>query len=302
MRSRADCAQNDVLSRRLVRSAGLEVLLYSFAMILSVAGCSPNPTQSDLDAELRQADSLTTKVLFIGSSYFSFNDLPALLKGLADSSAKRVVFAYDIIDGTYLTDHVQSATTPQMIRKARWDYLLLQDAGPQVGYPDTHGSIVPPYIDRQTHWALTQLKQMASQNCEESKLVFLMPWAFEDGLTWIKGQTDTYEDMQLKIYQNTLAWAREIGFVVAPVGWAWRKVISERRLLHYLFMSDYNHPSYRGSYLTACVLYATVFKESVAGNGFRGGLSQGEAEYFQHIASQTVLDSLDLWNIQLSRR
>lgn len=301
MRSRANCAHNDVASCGWERSAEQGGILLSFAMILLVAACSSNPVQSDLDAELQQADSLTTKVLFIGSSYFSFNDLPALLKGLADSSGKRVVFAYDIIDGTYLKDHVQSAATPQMIRKAQWDYLLLQDAGPQVGYPETHGSIVPPYVDRQTHWALTQLKQMAFQNCKESKLVFMMPWAFEDGLTWIKGQTDTYEEMQLKIYQNTLAWAHDIGFLVAPVGWAWRKVITERPFPHYLFMSDYNHPSYRGSYLTACVLYATMFKESVAGNGFRGGLSQGEAGYFQQIASQTVLDSLGLWNITLSR-
>lgn len=269
---------------------------------LAVAGCSVSPTESDLDDELRRADSLTTKVLFIGSSYFSFNDLPALLQGLADSSGKKVAFAYDIINGTYLDDHVRSSLTPEMIRKADWDFVLLQDAGSPVGYPETHGSIVPPYVQRETRWALTQLKEMAQRNHDKTKVVFLMPWAFEDGLTWIKGQTDTYEEMQQRICANTLAWSREIGFVVAPVGWAWRAVTAERPWKHYLFLSDYNHPSLRGSYLTACVLHATMFKKSVAGNGFRGGLSRLDAEYFQRVASQTVLDTLSLWNIGLPRQ
>ncbi len=102
--------------------------------------------------------------------------------------------------------------------------------------------------------------------------------------------------------RGTLERRKEIGFLVAPVGWAWRTVISEHPALHYLFLSDYNHPSLRGSYLTACVLYVSVFKESVVGNGYHGGVPEEEAEYFQRVASRTVLDNLQLWNIPATAR
>lgn len=36
-----------------------------------------------------------------------------------------------------------------------------------------------------------------------------------------------------------------------------------KKELHYLHLSDYNHPSKRGSYLTACVIYAIIFKEEL---------------------------------------
>ena len=81
-----------------------------------------------------------------------------------------------------------------------------------------------------------------------------MAWAFEDGMTWYQDWTDTYEDMQLKIYDTVLEYAEEIGFMIAPVGWSWYKVLEELDYpLHYLHMGDWNHPSLKGSYLMACM-------------------------------------------------
>ena len=36
-----------------------------------------------------------------------------------------------------------------------------------------------------------------------------------------------------------------------------------KKELHYLHLSDYNHPSKRGSYLTDYVIYAIIFKEEL---------------------------------------
>jgi hypothetical protein len=126
----------------------------------------------------------------------------------------------------------------------------------------------------------------------------MMPWAFEDGMTWIPGQTDDYLAMQDSIRENALAWAGSLNLVVAPVGMAWRKVIEGWVPPHYLHMDDWNHPSRRGSYLSAATIFSTVFKESSEALDFDWALSSSEAEAFRAVASGVVMDSLALWNIR----
>jgi len=43
----------------------------------------------------------TCKILFIGSSYFNFNDMPDLFRNLANSSGKEVYLDWQIPSGLY---------------------------------------------------------------------------------------------------------------------------------------------------------------------------------------------------------
>jgi hypothetical protein len=241
----------------------------------------------------------TSHILFIGASYFTYNNLPKMYEELVKSSGKTIAVTTFLINGTYMEQFAENPEVKDLIKQKPWDIVFLHESGPPVGYPETHYLFIPPYIQRHTYQALEQFKKMISENCSETKMIFLMPWAFEDGLTWISGQTDTFFDMQLKIYETTIKWSDEIGFITAPVGWAWRAVMLEQPPLHYLFQSDWNHPSVRGSYLTACVLYATAYCTSIIGNSYYAGLGKEEATYFQQIASSVVLEDIDLWNIPL---
>lgn len=238
------------------------------------------------------------KILFIGSSYFNYNNLPEMFQNLAEAGGKKVLIDRSTKNGTYLDFHCTNATTAQKINQEKWDFVLLQGVCTNCGYPDTHQLIFPPYESHPLKPALETLYQKSKANCESTKVVYCMPWAFEDGTLWLQGGTDTYFDMQQKIYDNTLKFADEIGLVIAPVGWAWKTVINEKRKeAHYLHLSDYNHPSKRGSYLTACVLYATIFKEALKDVSFYADLAEDEAKYFQSAASEIVLNDLELWNI-----
>jgi hypothetical protein len=125
----------------------------------------------------------------------------------------------------------------------------------------------------------------------------MMPWAFEDGMTWIPGETDDYFAMQERIRENALAWAASLDLVVAPVGMAWMKVMQGGVPTHYLHMEDWNHPSRRGTYLSAATLFSTVFQESTEDLDFTWGLPVLEAEALRRAASEVVMDSLSLWNI-----
>ena len=231
------------------------------------------------------------EILFIGSSYFNFNNLPGLFKNLAISSQKEIYIDQQVTNGLYLSDYAGSTATEAKINERDWDYVILQGVGILVAYPDD-------YTDHPVYPALVSLQNKISGNCASTKMVFCLPWAFEDGMTWVPGWTDTYAEMQFIIYENTLQLSNDLDFVIAPVGWAWNTVLEELNYpLHYLHMGDWNHPSLKGSYLMACAIFSTVFQESTIDNPFMGGLPAENADYFQDVASSTVLDNLDLWNI-----
>lgn len=230
-------------------------------------------------------------ILFIGSSYFNLNNLPNLFENLAINSGKDIYVEPYSRNGPYLYDHASSSATESKINEQDWDYIVLQGVGRLMAYPDY-------FTDHPVYPALVTLQNKISANCESTKMIFCLPWAFEDGMTWYQDWTDTYEDMQIKIFENTLQYSDEIGFIIAPVGWAWYTALQEKNYpLHYLHESDWNHPSLKGSYLMACVIFSTVFLESSVDIPYYGGLIEEEGSYFQIVASHTVFDNLSLWNI-----
>jgi len=246
---------------------------------------------TNIFCQARETYDDTCRVLFIGSSYFEAFDVLSLFSNLAAAGGKSVEIDESVRSGLYLADHVLMAETEAKINSKDWDYVVLQGVGSLMAYPDsyTHHPVYP---------ALQALCSKIHNNCSSTKVVFCLPWAYEDGMTWLQGWTDTYNDMQDKIYDNTLKYAGEIEFIIAPVGWAWKTVLNEKSFpLHYLHLSDWNHPSLKGSYLMACVIYSTLFCENVLGNSYYYTLEYEEAHYFQTVASQTVMQNTDLWKI-----
>ncbi len=66
---------------------------------------------------------------------------------------------------------------------------------------------------------------------------------------------------------------------------------------HYLYQSDFNHPGPRGSYLAAATVYSTLFQESSVGVGYDWALNEADAAELREVASTTVMENLELWNI-----
>ncbi len=228
------------------------------------------------------------EVLFIGSSYFNYWGTPAIFQEMAESAGKNINVASMVPSGALLINHANSSFTLAKINERNWDYVILQGVGKYTAYPE---------LGKDVKYALEKLKEQILANCESTKVVFCMPWAYEDGMTWA-GWLDTYLDMQTKIYENTLSFSNDVGFMVAPVGWAWERVLREKNYpLHYLHEDDWNHPSLKGSYLMACVIFSAVFQESSTGLNYYGTVQEDEAKYFQNVASSIVMNNLELWNI-----
>jgi len=96
------------------------------------------------------------------------------------------------------------------------------------------------------------------------------------------------EDIRLTGYMTM---AEENGSTVVPVGLSWKQSMdNDPDSLINLYSGDNSHPSLSGTYLTACVMYATMFQKSPVGATYTAGLSEYDAYYLQQIAEDVVLD------------
>ena len=265
----------------------------SYFMVCLLFSCNiTDSPEEERNAYLESGSSSAPTVLLIGSSYFNDNDLPMILKKLSESANEEIKISTSITNGLYLSDHAIYDYTLNKIKEKQWDFVVLQGSGSVIAYPGMD-------MEHMLYPALVALKEKILKNDSLTQIIYCMPWAFEDGMTWQTSGGDDYAEMQQKIYENTLRYSKNIGFTISPVGWAWNRVLFEKEYpLHYLHSSDYNHPSQKGSYLMACVIHTTLFKKSTEGVSFSGNISDDDASYFQEVGSEVVLDDLQLWNIE----
>lgn len=236
------------------------------------------------------------KVLFIGSSYFAYNNMPQMVARFCTAGNRRVLIDGAIIPGQLLEDHNTFKSTSDKIKRLDWDYVVLQGVGMNVAYPDGYPEYPGKY--KILISVLKEMKEKILDNHPETKIIYCMPWAYEDGMTWFKDGTDTYEMMQDKIYKNTLAFADSVDLMIAPVGEAWREIIKKNTSLHYLFDTDFNHPSKKGSYVLASTIYSSIYKESTKDLNFYFGLPRKEVDFFKSVSDSVVLNHLKLWRLE----
>jgi hypothetical protein len=233
----------------------------------------------------------TTHVLFLGNSYFDWDFLPGLFENLCIQSGKEVYVDHYTPSGKTLDFHASSQLTQMKINSQDWDFVVMIGSSALIAYPDS-------FTSQPVYAAMQKLKEKIMRNSQSTVAVYCMPWAYEDGMAWLEGWTDGYTEMQENILQHTLEYADEFGYLIAPVGWAWYKVLEAKGYpMQYLHISDMSHPTVKGSYLMACTIYTTLFHESPEGNAFLADLPAEEAYYFQSMAAETVLNWPLLWRI-----
>ena len=268
--------------------------LLLFLILFSAAACGiTGPAATDAAGP----EGGDLRVLFIGASYLAVNNLPGLFAGMAEVGNKQVYVAKRVQSGFYLDYFAVDQATSRAIQDHEWDYVILSGGCQTAAYPNTHYLIKEDWGNHNPLPALKRFREKVSASNPDAKLVYIMPWAFEDGMTWIPGQEDDYFAMQDSIRTHALAWADSLDLVVSPVGMAWKAIMESGVPEHYLHEGDWNHPNPRGSFLSAATLYATVFKETAGNLGIHWILDEEEARVLLQVGSTAVLDSLALWNI-----
>jgi hypothetical protein len=254
------------------------------------------------------------KVLFIGNSYTSVNNLPAMLEGLADTAGGRKIDAdRHLVGGCTLERHVREKQAIGKIHSEKWDVVVLQEQS------------LRPVLDRQSMHKYARLLD-AEIRQQGAKTVFYLTWArqhipemqegvdpakspeYAKAMYQISGAAkttnfETWCQQQKAGLQGGLNGAyfdisKELGAKVAPIGVAWKKALASDPpfVLH---RRDKSHPNPTGTYLAACVFYATLLDKSPVGlpNEVKQGdkvlvsIPGDEAKRLQEIAWESVTRS-----------
>lgn len=253
---------------------------FIFTLCLALLLCSiPVPAHA---ARLRAQSSTKVRVLFIGNSYTQRNRMPQIFKKLCDSSGQNVVVRSVTNPGHSLNGILDQDTTTgkkilRLLNTQKWDYVVVQD---RHRFP-----ITKPKKMRKAISTLAPYIQNAG-----AKMVLYQTWAPQ------KGHLDYYKysrlvssrsDYQNQVNKVVAAIAKENNALVAPVGTAFLQCNSTYSQLQ-LLKDDYSHPTWTGSYLSACVMYATIFSSSPRGLSYTGKLKRATAAKLQKLAANVT--------------
>lgn len=234
--------------------------------------------EASTDADTNVAES-TIRVLFVGNSYTYVNDLPGWVTRIALSSGRPPAIETDSITagGATLQDHWSAPATVARVGDGTWDYVVLQ------------GQSVEPLLDPATfHAYAQQLADTASQ--AGAGPVFFETWARQEGneIYDYPFSGGTPSAMQQGLHDAYLLAAQNAGGVMAPAGDAWSVVLAQYPAMT-LHAADGSHPTEAGTYLAACVFYATLTGQSPLGVQDRpASLSDADATALQTVAADLV--------------
>ena len=209
----------------------------------------------------------TKKVLFLGNSYTYYNDMPGIVEQLAFPNGDTLIHDQNTPAGYNLIEHATNIISINIIQSDDWDHVVLQDH-----------SLQPAYYYLEFYNGAEQLIQLINEDdlCLNTT-IFYMTWGRENSSNY-----PYYEHQQLTTDAYNIM-ADIFDTEVSPVGAAWKKVRAENDPID-LYDRDGSHPTYAGSYLAACVFYATIFDKSPVGLTFTGSLSTADATYLQEKA------------------
>jgi hypothetical protein len=211
----------------------------------------------------------TQRFLFIGNSYTYCNELPTLVAQLAVAGGKNADVHQITSGGVTLEWHAQNEVTLAALCEP-WDFVVLQEH-----------SIRPVQDTPKMFQAVRVLQSLIAPTGAQT--VLYMTWARQHFL-----------EMQAGLARVYTVLAQKIGARVAPVGLAWEAALIADASVS-LYEEDRSHPTPVGSYLAACVFYATFFDESpvglpaklTAGNKVLVELPETQARLLQSVAWDT---------------
>ncbi|HEX8234337.1 MAG TPA: DUF4886 domain-containing protein [Abditibacteriaceae bacterium] len=216
---------------------------------------------------MKNTDAAPIRVLFIGNSFTARNDLPFLLTSMAAQAqpARAMESQAILANGASLRQHWNAGNATETIRQRKWDYVVLQEQ-----------STLPMKNATRFHENVRLFHQVIQQ-CKAETVLYL---------TWARQNApETQENLSAATYGI----AAELSTLVAPVGCAWQTALQQDAFVA-LHDKDGSHPSPLGSYLAACVFYATLSGHDPTGLPIPQALniSQDDAALVQQVAWQTV--------------
>jgi hypothetical protein len=207
--------------------------LLALLLLTLSASCGSSAGDPAEDPDLR--------ILFIGNSLTSANDLPGLVERLGRGNPSRTVVVSSVAYGNFsLEDHWDRGDAQRAIAGARWDLVVLQQ-GPSA-LPDSRALLI----------------EYATRFAGEIRRAGARPAIY---MVWPPLSRESEWDA---VTASHVAAADAIDGLLLPGGEAIRAARAATREIT-LFEGDDFHPSLAGSYAVALVIYAEAAAVSPVG-------------------------------------
>jgi hypothetical protein len=210
----------------------LKTSVASLTIVISLLLSCPGRPAASQAADIR--------VLFIGNSLTSVNNLPALVATLARGAGKRVTCEAVVANDFSLEDHWQQGDAPKAIARGGWSFVVLQQ-GPS-SLPESQ----------------VLLRDFTKRFDAEIRKAGARTALY---MVWPSLARKQDFDGVSRSYTNA---ASDVGGVLLPVGDAWRAAWTRDASLA-LYGPDNFHPSAMGTYLAALVMVQKLFGVSPIG-------------------------------------
>lgn len=254
----------------------LAALIFTCTSIAEPNKLSPTVTSVDAPA----------KVLFIGNSYSYYNNgIATMYSNLLRTSGlwRNGEFGtrQKTISGGRLAEHLTGISELLTLPNTQsWDMVILQEY--------SNGPIKNSKSIKEFQQSSGELAKIIREH--DATPVFFMTWAYKGNKAMVQQLRDAY-----------VAQANKLNMLVVPVGLAFAASQAKFPAIE-LYNKDVQgldeqgqvvysaiekHPSLAGSYLAACVFYATLQGKSPAGISYTAGLPQEQARQLQDLGWQT---------------
>ncbi|MCD8209372.1 MAG: leucine-rich repeat domain-containing protein [Coprobacillus sp.] len=199
--------------------------------------------------------------LFIGNSFTYYNDIPALFQEIANAAGEEV-YAESITEGSHTlaqfadpTDE-RGAEVEEALTTNQYDVIVLQEHSTR---PATNYNL---YKD-----AVATLQTRINETQENCEIYLYATWGYQEAAN-DEPSVSTIPEYEMLLRNATEQCASELGLKVCEVGKAFTYVYENSDIN--LYYSDNKHPSYFGSYLSACVHAATILNCDVRETTYLG--------------------------------
>jgi hypothetical protein len=242
-------------------------------------------------------------ILLMGNSYTSANNLDNLVDGVMGAASVQTNVSSLTSGGLKLSHHASNVASSghqwnTTLKGTSWDWVVLQDQSQIPGFPRANQE----WINSKN--GAIDLNLAIERNGGET--VLLMTWGRRDGDSLNSARYPDYSTMQDELaagyldYRDNMSSANRPVWV-APAGLAFEHIHDQiiadggtptdsGTLFHDLYSSDGSHPSLSGSYLAACVLYASITGDDPVGLSHSTSLSNARVLELQQAASATVFN------------
>lgn len=177
-----------------------------------------------------------TNILFVGNSLTYTNDLPSLVKNIAQADGVKINTEIIAFPNYGLEDHWNETNVSAALRKTKFDYVIFQQ-GPS-GLPASRENLI--------EYAL-KFRELCRANNVRMCMYGVWP------------SVDRAFDFSNVITSYAVA-ADSAHASLLPAGKAWKQIL-EHHSDFPLYSPDGFHPSLHGSFLSALVIYTSLFKK-----------------------------------------